>query len=316
MKKLTAKQGFVSAIAGLIAGAATGTLPLLLMIFPAVLGAIGTAWGYGALGIACAAACGVIFGQTGTLGFAACAGYAAMLLIQSLIITYIFKNKGAYRSAVAYCAIAAALSQYGASCLTPLIELGDPFAYYTEYAAYFAEAVMQRASQLGLEQTAMEQMEYFAAFMKHSAPDIAVLSIVGSSMLAGLLNVVTAKGLCKKFKVPTKAMTPFSKWQLSRSFYKGALILVIGALLISFSNINNAAAILMALSLIVAGPYVLMGLCFLVFAIKTRRRGRGILLVSSAMLVLLFPYSLYGLCIMGLADRLLGMRHAVGKTKR
>lgn len=315
MKKLTVKQGFLSAIAGLIAGAATGILPLLLMIFPAVLGSIGTAWGYGALGIACAAGCGVIFGQIGTFGLASCAGYAAMLIIQSFIITYIFKKQGAYRSAVAYCAMVAALSQYGASCLVPLIELGDPFAYYTEYAAYFAEAAIQSASQLGLDQAAMEQMEYFAAFMKRSAPDIAVLSIVGSSMLAGLLNVVIAKGLCKKFKVRTKAMTPFSKWQLSRSFYKGAMILVIGALLISFSNINNATAILMALTIIVAGPYVLMGMCFLTFAIKSKRRGRGILLAGSAMLVLLFPYSLYGLCVMGLADRIFGIRHHIGNTK-
>ena len=58
MNKLTAKQGLISAIAGLAAGASVGILPLILMIFPALLGYIGTAWGYGALGIASAAACG------------------------------------------------------------------------------------------------------------------------------------------------------------------------------------------------------------------------------------------------------------------
>jgi len=60
LKKLTAKQGVISAISGLAAGAATGILPLLLMIFPGLFGCIGTAWGYGALGIASAAACGVM----------------------------------------------------------------------------------------------------------------------------------------------------------------------------------------------------------------------------------------------------------------
>ncbi len=316
MNKLTAKQGIISAIAGLGAGAATGILPLLLMIFPALFGYIGTAWGYGALGIAAAAACGVIFAQVSTFGMAACAGYAAMLLSQSFIIAYIFKKRGAYRTAVAYCAFAAGLSQYGSSCLIPLIELGDPFAHYIEYAAYFADAAMESAAQMGLEQAAMDQMEFFAAFLKRSAPDIAVLSIIGTSLLAGLLNVLIAKGLCKKFRADTKPMASFTEWQLSRSFYKGALILVIGAFIISFSSVNNASAILLALTMIVACPYMLMGLCFLVFSIKTRRRGKGFLIFCSILLIALFPYSLYGLCIMGLADKILGIRHAAGITKR
>lgn len=315
MKKLTVKQGIISAAAGLIAGAATGILPLLLMIFPALLGYIGTAWGYGALGLACAAACGVIFGQTAAFGLASCAGYAAMLILQSFIIAYIFKTKGAYRSAVAYCAIAAALSQYGASCLMPLIELGDPFAHHTEFALYFSEALIESAAELGLDQPGMEQIEYLAALLKAAAPDIAVLSIVASSMLAGLLNVVIAKGLCKKFRVPTKAMAPFGKWQLSRSFYKGAMVLVLGALLMSFSSIKNASAITLALGCIVAGPYALMGLCFLAFSIKQRRRGRAFLIITVVFLLLMLPYSIYGLCMMGVADRLFGIRRSAAGAK-
>ncbi len=316
MKKLTAKQGIFAAVSGLAAGISIGILPLILMIFPALLGYVGAAWGYGALGIASAAACGVIFGQTAAFGFANCIGYAAMLLCQSFIIAIIFKKKGAYRTAVAYCAFAAALSQYGSTCLMPLIELGDPFAHYSEYAAYFAELMTQAASELALEQAAMEQMEFLAAFMKRSAPDIAVISIVGTSLLAGLLNVIIAKGLCKKFKVSTKAMAPFHKWQLSRSFYKGALILVAGALIMSFTSINNLTAIMMAISLIVMGPYALMGLCFLVFSIKMRKKGRGFIMASSILMLLLFPYSLYGLCMMGLADRLFGIRRYAGKPKQ
>ena len=315
MNKLTAKRGLLSVVFGLAAGASAGILPLILMIFPALLGFVGTAWGYGALGISAAAACGVIFGQTAALGLANCAGYAAMLLFQSLIIAYVFKNKGAYRTAVAYCAFAAAISQYCATCLMPLIELGDPFAHYTEYAALFADALVNSGAELGLEQGALEQLEYLAAYMKRCAPDIAVISIVGTSMLGGLLNVIIAKGLCRKFKADLKKMAPFHKWQLSRSFQKGSLILVAGALIISFTNITNVTAIMMAISLIVIGPYALMGLCFLVFSFKVRRKGRGVIIASSVMMVMLFPYSLYGLCLMGLADRLMGIRRRAGKTK-
>ena len=315
MNKLTAKRGLLSVVFGLASGASAGILPLILMIFPALLGFVGTAWGYGALGISAAAACGVIFGQTAALGLANCIGYAAMLLFQSLIIAYVFKNKGAYRTAVAYCAFAAAISQYCATCLMPLIELGDPFAHYTEYAALFADALVNSGAELGLEQGALEQLEYLAAYMKRCAPDIAVISIVGTSMLGGLLNVIIAKGLCRKFKADLKKMAPFHKWQLSRSFQKGSLILVAGALIISFTNITNVTAIMMAISLIVIGPYALMGLCFLVFSFKVRRKGRGVIIASSVMMALLFPYSLYGLCLMGLADRLMGIRRRAGKTK-
>ena len=135
------------------------------------------------------------------------------------------------------------------------------------------------------------------------------------SMLGGLLNVIIAKGLCKKFNTDLKEMAPFHKWQLSRSFHKGSLILVAGALIISFTNITNVTAIMMAISLIVIGPYALMGLCFLVFSFKVRRKGRGVIIASSVMMVMLFPYSLYGLCLMGLADRLMGLRRRAGKTK-
>lgn len=315
MKTLTAKQGLLSVIIGLAAGLSSGILPLILMIFPALLGYIGTAWGCGALGLASAAACGVIFAQTSAFGLMNCIGYAAMLLGQSFIITCIFKKKGAYRTAVAYCVFTAALSQYCATCLMPLIELGDPFAHYTEFATYFADALLNSGAELGLEQGALDQLEYLAAYMKRCAPDIAVISIVGTSMLAGLLNVIIAKGLCKKFNTDLKKMAPFHKWQLSRSFHKGSLILVAGALIISFTSINNVTAIMMAISLIVIGPYALMGLCFLVFSFKFRKKGRGIIIASSVMMLALLPYSLYGLCLMGLADRLMGIRRRAGKTK-
>ena len=49
--------------------------------------------------------------------------------------------------------------------------------------------------------------------------------------------------------------------------------------------------------------------------IKLRKKGRGIVIASTVMMLLLFPYSLYGLCLMGLADRLMGIRRRVGKSK-
>lgn len=310
MSKLTLKQGIISAAAGLITGVAAGFVPMLLMILPAVTGYIGVAFGYGALGIALAASSGIIMAQSSSMGLASCIGYTAMLVCESIIIAVIFKKRGAYRAAAAYCAFAAALCQYGGSCLIPLIELGDPFAYYSEYAANFASVLVQSAAELGLDQVGLEQLEYVTALLKYSAPDIAVLSIVATSMISGLLSVFFANKLCKKFKTPAKPMASFCRWQLSRSFYRGALVLVIGALIISFSNIRNASAIMMALSCIVAGPYALMGLCFLVFSIKNRRKGRGILIASAVVMVVLLPYSIYGLCMMGVADRLFGMRRA------
>lgn len=310
MSKLTLKQGIISAAAGLITGVAAGFVPMLLMILPAVTGYIGVAFGYGALGIALAASSGIIMAQSSSMGLASCIGYAAMLVCESIIIAVIFKKRGAYRTAAAYCAFAAALCQYGGSCLIPLIELGDPFAYYAEYAANFASVLVQSAAELGLDQAGLEQLEYVTALLKYSAPDIAVLSIVATSMISGLLSVFFANKLCKKFKTPAKPMASFCRWQLSRSFYRGALVLVIGALIISFSNIRNASAIMMALSCMVAGPYALMGLCFLVFSIKNRRKGRGILIASAVVMVVLLPYSIYGLCMMGVADRLFGMRRA------
>ena len=315
MKNLSLKRWAATILAGLAAGICAYTVPLVLRIFPSVLGFIGTAWGMSALGISCAAACGVIFSQATAYGLAYCAGHAAMLVLPALVITKIFSKRGAYRSAAAYSAVICGLSQYVSTCLEPLILIGDPFAGYSEFASLFTDTLLQQASAMNLEAAKLEQLQYICAFFRHSAPDIAVVSIVVSSMLAGLINVVIARILCKKFKVRTKAMAPFHKWVLSPSFYRGSLILVAGALLVSFSNIANVSAITLALAIIVVLPYSLMGLCFMLFSFKLKRKGRGFIVFSLVLMLVLFPYSIYGLCMMGMADKMFGIRHAAGRRK-
>ena len=58
----------------------------------------------------------------------------------------------------------------------------------------------------------------------------------------------------------------------------------------------------------VAGPYALMGACLMAFMVKMKLRGTAFTVISAAAMVLLFPYSIYGLCIIGAADRLFRMR--------
>ena len=63
-----------------------------------------------------------------------------------------------------------------------------------------------------------------------------------------------------------------------------------------------------AIECIAGGPLALMGLCLIAYLQRAKGRGPGYLVVMYGILVVLLPMSLSILVILGLIDRLLGIR--------
>ena len=233
-----------------------------------------------------------------------------MFIPAGIAMTYIFINKLPYRSAAVIGAFFAALGIYIITCVPALLNGEGPFAYYLQYMAAFGDAVEKTAAQMGIDGDKAEMLRKMAAYLEYKAPDMAVMAMMCMGMGAGLANVVAARALCRAKGAKLKPMAKFHLRQLSRGFTYGSLVMIIGAIIISALKITNSSAIVTAVECAVAGPYALMGVCLMAFMVKMKLRGVAFTVFSVAAMVLLFPYSLYGLCIIGAADRLFRMRRS------
>lgn len=307
MKPLSIKAALAAFGIGAGAMAIAYIFPVGLMLMPALLAFAGTVWGYGALAIAAVTAAGSIIYVAGAVD-AGIIGLLVMSIPAGVASAYIFKNKLPYRSAAVIGAFFAALGIYIITCVPALMEGEGPFAYYLQYMAAFGDAVEKTAAQMGIDGDKAEMLRKMAAYLEYKAPDMAVMAMMCMGMGAGLANVVAARALCRAKGAKLKPMAKFHLWQLSRGFTHGSIVMIIGAIIISALKITNSSAIVTAVECAVAGPYALMGVCLMAFMVKMKLRGTAFTVISVAAMVLLFPYSLYGLCIIGAADRLFRMR--------
>ena len=307
MKPLSIKAALAAFGIGAGAMAIAYIFPVGLMLMPALLAFAGMVWGYGALAIAAVTAAGSIIYVAGAVD-AGIIGLLVMSIPAGAASAYIFKNKLPYRSAAVIGAFFAALGIYIITCVPALMEGEGPFAYYLQYMAAFGDAVEKTAAQMGIDGDKAEMLRKMAAYLEYKAPDMAVMAMMCMGMGAGLANVVAARALCRAKGAKLKPMAKFHLWQLSRGFTHGSIVMIIGAIIISALKITNSSAIVTAVECAVAGPYALMGVCLMAFMVKMKLRGTAFTVISVAAMVLLFPYSLYGLCIIGAADRLFRMR--------
>ena len=237
-------------------------------------------------------------------------GLLVMSIPAGIAMTYIFINKLPYRTAAVISAFCVAMGMYIMTCVPALLNGEGPFAYYLQYMAAFGDAVEKTAAQMGIDGDKAEMLRKMAAYLEYKAPDMAVMAMMCMGMGAGLANVVAARALCRAKGAKLKPMAKFHLWQLSRGFTYGSLVMIIGAIIISALKITNSSAIVTAVECAVAGPYALMGVCLMAFMVKMKLRGTAFTVFSVVAMVLLFPYSLYGLCIIGAADRLFRMRRS------
>jgi len=306
------KKMFISALLGGVILLFAAYFQLGLIFAPAIIGFLGAAWGTYMAIIPVAISLVGLFAMGGAEGLLT----AAMFLPAGVIIWVCLNKRYAYRRAASLSAAAETLALYGLTCVPSLLNGGSPFDAYTEYMAVFGDAMIATAAEMALGEEMTQTVTRLAAQMEVMAPDIAVMTMLTMGMISGLACTLLARWGCKKAGTEVKPMENIAHWQLTKEFSKGSLVLILGALICSLGGINNASAVVTAIECIVGGPYVLMGICLVAFAVKYRTRGGGVLALAIVSMVLMLPYSIYGLAFMGMADRLFRLRRNLQETRR
>lgn len=303
------KHLLLSVLFGLFA-ALGAILPESLLLMPAVLGFVWVAWG----GICCALSMAaaalsllVCFGGVETL-------YALVVFVPaSLCIGYCLRGKRPYRTAVVGASAAIAVGYYCLICLPSLLAGNGPFAAAEELFLTLADSFASAGTQLtqsGLipEGTADTLVETVRA-LSLIAPELTCFSITALGMCFGLLDVVLVRLMARAAKVALKPMAPFPLWQLSKNYAIGAGVLLAGGLLALLLNLNNAGAVFTIAECVLLLPLLLMGVClmeFLTHITGGNKVLRRVLFYAS--IVLLFPYSIIFLLILGVIDRISRLR--------
>lgn len=283
-------------------------LPVLLVL-PAFIAFVAVAWGYAGLASALVGVCAGLY-----LGYGAdiAAVYdAALVILPSAVLVFIFKGKRPYRTGAAGTAAAFGLGLYALLCLPSMLSGGSPFDAIKSNMAALASSAVQLINSLPQAESAMGVMLEYVELLPDIAAEVAVMFIVCASMAFGFIDVLTTRALIKKARAELRPMAPMRLWQVSKSFTWGAVVLIIGSFIISYMNIVNAGAIGIAIQFMVMLPYALVGVCFMEFMNTARKRGAGIRVVGAILALLLLPYSIYALAVLGLIDRMLRIRDRI-----
>ncbi|MEG1548278.1 MAG: DUF2232 domain-containing protein [Clostridia bacterium] len=283
-------------------------VPLLLLLLPAFLAFVAVAWGNVCFAIALAAAAIGVY--TGCGGVIVSALYdIAIFAPAAVIIALVINKKQPHRVGVAAASGALALGGYLLLCLPSLLAGKDPFALLTEGMVSIVESLTAVFKSMSEVPVGMADALEYIQLLPSMVPEMATMLLVGAAMVAGFANYIIAYALSRRTVKELKPMAPFRLWQLSRSFTWGALILLLGAMIVTNRGMINAAAISVAVQTILVGPFALSGMCFFEF-IASVRAGSGALIriVVYAAVALMMPYSIIGLAIIGMADRIFHIR--------
>lgn len=296
---------FFSALMGLGAAAGVFFTPLLLLA-PAFLGFVGAAWNVNCLVVALSTMAAVLLGIFGVSEVL----FALLIVVPAsiAIAAGIRKRELANRSIVMLAGALMAVGLYAYLC-APGIIAGKGAFYEMQQALSIYKDSMDETLKLMNVTAAQKQLvnETFATMIV-LAPELTISGVIAPAMAFGFFNYLIARAMSKRAGVPVRGMAPFYTWELSRSESTGSLILLVGALIISFLDIENVGALLVAVELIVFGPVLLMGVCFVEFIAKTRAKGglfRAVIYIAS---VLLTPYSAFAYIIIAFIDKVMRIR--------
>ena len=303
------KHILFSALIGLAAVFGVFALPVL-MVLPAFLAFIACAWGMGCFALSCA--CAVAATALGCgLDMGAAAYMTGLFLPASVILALMISAKRPWRTAVGLCCAALCAGLYCVVCLPSLIAGGGTFdtmvnvakdiVYGTDTAFVYLREAFSR----------LLPADYIS-LLPDLMPAMTTVFIMTLGMGLGFFDVIIARSLLKRAGAQVRPMAPMPEWQLTRSFSWGAVILLIGLLVIVLNNIVYSEAISAAIELIVMAPYMLMGVCFFEFTGRKRAGNRAVRRVlGAAALTLLMPYSLYGLALGGFIERTFRIRERI-----
>lgn len=295
----------ISLALGLAMGALSGLSTFGLLAAPAFLGFALGAWGFAGGGIAFAAFAGMAWAVCGAQALPYALGVA---LPASAVIGYIIMKQKPWRVAVSLSALLLGLGLYAYICLPDILSGTEAFASVRSIFTALRDELAASANALGL---ASEAQSYFAAALTlyaDMADQLAMELICSAAMLFALADTLLARALAKRAGANVRPMAPMPLWQLSRNYTYAAGAAILGAAVCLLAKLNNAQLVLTVAEHAVLGPLALTGLCYLDFSTRLGRPGSKAKRIIIYVLVVLLPYRMNVLAIIGLLDKIIKTR--------
>lgn len=282
-------------------------IPVLFFLAPVLLGYILTAWGSACFFVSVFVS---LAGLLPILGWQEALYALALFLPASLVIASMLRGRTSYRGAVAGGAMCFAMALYINLCLPSILQGNDAFSGVNAFLKQEFKPLLEQIEVWlgGNAEPVAEMVEWMSL---HTA-ELTMTFIVIVSMPLAFFNVLIAYALFGRRMPDTKKMTPFIKWQLSRQFIYGIIILFAGGLVAEWTELYNHDALMVTVRWILVIPFALMGICLMEFTIQAVPINTGFRrTLAYTMGVVLLPYSIFIFAVIGIIDRVFKIRKRI-----
>lgn len=244
-------------------------------------------------------------------------GYVSLLLtiiLPGLIIYFGMKRRAAYQNIVALGG--------GVFTLTSYFCMGLPYMLKGESAIKWVyDGLEQYVAMLGsgtvqgiTESALIKRMVTMFNEIMPIVPGIIFGAFIIVGMAAMFLAVLFAKKLAQKQNAQNiRHMRPMIFWQLPGTFTALALVLVIGSIIISFSQRVNSEIIAITVFCMLFPPLLVQGISFIgFFALTAERSSASIfMMVAPLFFAIVYPPFLFAYAIFGILEQVLHIRQKI-----
>jgi uncharacterized protein YybS (DUF2232 family) len=280
-------------------------IPALLAVVPGILAFTWIAFGPFAFILAALPGIFAAFLSTDTLT-------AALLIFiwlpaAAVLAVFAVKRKP-WRETLFYACAVLCLGYYLFMCLPSLMAGQPAFGGIVSAAETMSAELTDSFKAAGADAALLEEFSGNLDLITSAIPKVMLSFILAMGIFSGLISAVTAKALARKTNAGIRPMAKFELWQLPKGFLWGAIFMFAVALIGMLSGYIGFEAVYLAVITVILIPLAVQGLCF-EFYLTGRRKNpalaRTILFLA---VVLLFPFSIAALELLGTLEQMLKVR--------
>ena len=287
-----------------------GLLPIIFAVAPGFLAYLGVAGCWGRLLLGAAVFAAALYGMGGLSALWA----LGVVVPGAVCLAFMLRRKKSYFDAALYTAGLHAAGLFCLLCLPDILAGRNAYAGIQETFRQIGEMMVQQAQAVqgqmmgGIDAALLEQAgRQLAASVPFVMP--AIICVFGA--FAGLISLLCCKGLSRRRGADLKPMAPFCLWRVPKSAVAGMATLAAGLLVCTWLDVPAMDAVAPACIVVIGAPFLVQGLCLTDFLMRMRRSGCLTIGALVGIVLLLIPYSILSVTVLGFAEQLLQLRKRI-----
>lgn len=268
---------------------------------------MGVYWGLGYVVPVIAALVGGTLVFAGADPGAVC--YAVMLALLPVTLVIYGKRRLPHRYALLALAVLLCLGNYLSVALVPLLNGEAPYSAISE--AWDGVVVESFKSVFTEELAGYSGMLELLNSFTELLPNMFMPSIVFSAEFCAMALIFGFRLWHKVFRTEPAPMARFHNWRLPQSSIIGAIVLVVGIILVYVFKVQQATAIALTFGVIIVSLFSVQGLAYLMFVLRITKAPKIMRVLLWVIAALLMPYSLILLATIGFTEQIQKKRRRV-----